>query len=240
MCNLSYEDHIDYKQHLLLHDLIDSVTFIENKHTDAQCYIMNSDKTIYICFRGTSSFKDAITDLKTFQKTFIRDGVKVHRGFYKQFSSIEEQITNYIKSIIDYDVKLWKFCFIGHSLGGGLATLASVYYKNKYSYFDIECITFGSPRVGNKKFASLYKEYVHSSYRIVNHKDPIQYVPMSPLYTHVDDSYCIKDDELVLKKEVKKHKRLFNSFKNLNCGNIVKSHSLTTYLGFFSQFFGSC
>eukprot|EP00268_Persea_americana_P020960 TRINITY_DN2099_c0_g1_i8.p2 TRINITY_DN2099_c0_g1~~TRINITY_DN2099_c0_g1_i8.p2 ORF type:complete len:101 (+),score=11.98 TRINITY_DN2099_c0_g1_i8:121-423(+) len=44
---------------------------------------------------------------------------------------------------------------------------------------------FGSPRVGNKRFAELYNEKVKDSWRIVNHRDIIPTVPRLMGYCHV-------------------------------------------------------
>ncbi|KAK1290773.1 hypothetical protein QJS10_CPB18g01914 [Acorus calamus] len=44
---------------------------------------------------------------------------------------------------------------------------------------------FGSPRVGNKKFAEAYNEKVKDSWRIVNHRDIIPTVPRLMGYCHV-------------------------------------------------------
>ncbi|CAN4120591.1 unnamed protein product [Withania somnifera] len=44
---------------------------------------------------------------------------------------------------------------------------------------------FGSPRVGNKRFAEVYNEKVKDSWRIVNHRDIIPTVPRLMGYCHV-------------------------------------------------------
>ncbi|KAJ0967468.1 hypothetical protein J5N97_024385 [Dioscorea zingiberensis] len=44
---------------------------------------------------------------------------------------------------------------------------------------------FGSPRVGNKRFAKVYNEKVKDSWRVVNHRDIIPTVPRLMGYCHV-------------------------------------------------------
>lgn len=235
MCDISYRKPFEIENDKILYDLIQTKLFINNEKTDAQCYLFYSYKTIYICFRGTSSIKDALIDLKTLQKTFIEKGVKVHRGFYKQFMSIESEIKEHIKNICKIYPTINKLCFVGHSLGGGLATLGSVWFKNMFPEKIIECYTLGSPRVGNKKFIELFQKIIDTSYRIVDHKDPIQYVPMLPIYYHVSDSHCIYKNNLVIKKPVKGYERLINMLKNLQYTNIVYPHKTENYINYFQS-----
>ncbi|PIN05061.1 Triacylglycerol lipase [Handroanthus impetiginosus] len=44
---------------------------------------------------------------------------------------------------------------------------------------------FGSPRVGNRRFAEVYNERVKDSWRVVNHRDIIPTVPRLMGYCHV-------------------------------------------------------
>jgi triacylglycerol lipase len=58
--------------------------------------------------------------------------------------------------------------YIGHSLGGALATLAAAYFGSLYPDVRHVCITFGAPRVGNAVFISEFKKHVDESVRCVN------------------------------------------------------------------------
>ncbi len=49
-------------------------------------------------------------------------------------------------------------CFVGHSFGGSLATIASVNCAETNPMMTISCHTFGSPKIGNLSF----KERAHS------------------------------------------------------------------------------
>lgn len=237
MCELSYSNPENIKYKPILNDLLHTLSYIDNKETDAQCYIMNSQNTIYVCFRGTSTIKDAITDLCVMRKKFISNNIYVHKGFYNQFMSIKNNIENKISNIIkNNNTSIKKICFTGHSLGGGLATLGSLYFKNKYNYLDVECFTFGSPRVGNTAFIKSFNEKIKTSYRISHNNDPIQYVPMSPLYHHIHYSLCImNNNEFVYKKPVKGYYRFFNTLKNLNYSNIVEPHHIKNYIEHFEN-----
>jgi hypothetical protein len=58
----------------------------------------------------------------------------------------------------------------------------------------VYCHTFGSPRVGNKKFAQYVKEKAHEYYRIFNERDFVSMIPLSFRFHHVPStSICIND-----------------------------------------------
>lgn len=84
----------------------------------------------------------------------------------------------------------------GHSLGGALATLGAAWCKTtlcetkEYRGCDVQCITIGSPRVGNLLFAEAWDDLLRDgnwlgewkSYRIVNALDVVPSVPFPVPY----------------------------------------------------------
>ncbi|KAG2215378.1 hypothetical protein INT45_011296 [Circinella minor] len=118
------------------------------------------DKTIYIAFRGAY----------------------IHLGFKRAYQIVQKQLTAIIDSQLqihpDYTVAV-----TGHSLGGALALLNALDLHER-GIKNVELITFGQPRVGNKQFA----EYVVSTgipyKRAVHARDTVPHVPdnASPLY----------------------------------------------------------
>ena len=81
----------------------------------------------------------------------------------------------------------------GHSLGAALATLFAVDIKQRG--WQIEgVVTFGSPRVGQRGFKSLYQELGlhHCTVRFANDYDPVPWVPISSLgFEHVVEGYAL-------------------------------------------------
>ena len=66
----------------------------------------------------------------------------VHSGFLTSFFQSRKESTSFSTR------ENRPIIFCGHSLGGGIATIASLYYT--YKYKNVSCVTFGSPRVGDK------------------------------------------------------------------------------------------
>ena len=180
-------------------------TFLSDEDTDAQGYISNEtlqiqgvrQECIVISFRGTESIKDVITDLSAtrvpltgkpvgfFQSLLPNRGVPlVHWGFLQQYQSILPEIRQYLNTYPD----IKHVVCTGHSLGGALATLAVVDLASRACGENrvFSCVTFGSPRVGNKKFAELFDRVTENrSIRFVNNDDPIPLLPSSLRFHHV-------------------------------------------------------
>ena len=149
-------------------------------------YMFRQNNEIYIVFQGTANLSDLKTDIDT-KLVEINQGVLVHEGFYKYFISIYPLILEQLDKYQNWN----KIIITGHSLGGGLALLAQYHLMGKY---DTQCITFGSPRVGNDKFAESFKNETNSV-RVYNFEDPVPMVPINNQYQHpTSPALCIDFD----------------------------------------------
>ena len=190
---------------------------------DTQVYIWKIEDIVYVTFRGTSSFKDILEDLDI-KRTRVSGKIKVHKGFYKQFQSVQINIT---KSLLKLTENATRIIFTGHSLGGALAQIAAVYYGDMLKDIFITCYTFGSPRVGNKYFVEWFSNSVDENVRVVNDNDPVPMVPTMFYWTHTNN-ICIKLDEESVKyieKDTPWYKRLFKLFESN-----IQAHSCDEYI----------
>lgn len=187
--------------------------------------------------------------------------IKVHSGFNNQFLSVKEPLEDIIDAFMNQhfqDNPVWgknyqngKECndnlmknneteavptiiFTGHSLGGALATLSSLYFKCKYPEAEISCITFGSPRAGCSEFAKLFNDNIEESYRFVNDNDPVPCVPLAWRFKHVKGCKWLYQDKVMNEIGVN---RLWRFFKNtilnlfgLGGYNAVGDHSCSGYV----------
>uniref|UniRef100_A0A0D3BYZ6 Fungal lipase-type domain-containing protein n=1 Tax=Brassica oleracea var. oleracea TaxID=109376 RepID=A0A0D3BYZ6_BRAOL len=140
----------------------------------------------------------------------FKEEVQVHSGFLSAYDSVRIRIISLLKMAIGYmyiyflmhmlslpigrdDVAehedKWHVYVTGHSLGGALATLLAIELASsqlaKRGAITVTMYNFGSPRVGNKKFADVYNQKVKDSWRVVNHRDIIPTVPRLMGYCHV-------------------------------------------------------
>lgn len=207
-------------------------TFICDPQEDAQAYLWRIDDVLYVVFRGTSSTKDVISDLDAAQQEYDKasEHVKVHRGFLKQFQSVKRSIEFYIKGVLH---ELSAIVFTGHSLGGALATLAACYFSKTIPSQTVQykCITFGSPRVGNKNFLELYNSCNMQSVRIFNREDIVSMFPASRCYVHVSDGYCLNTSSKYeyCKTDSSWYSRLLCTLKFIFF-RTIRSHSIDEYI----------
>lgn len=159
----------------------------------AQAYLAASDQMTVLAFRGTQDQKDWAVNLEaklTPLNTSV-GAVRVHSGFLEAFQKIEPQIRRDLDdpSKVPADKGLY---ITGHSLGGALAQIASAAFERDTL---AACYTFGSPRVGERRFDT---EVKCPHYRLVNADDVVPSVPPPWLgFAHGGDvRFLSKDGEL--------------------------------------------
>lgn len=161
----------------------------ENKGTDTQgLFGEANDNTFVVAFRGSeeTGIADWITDLKIAQQVFPYDEsgnkkVKVHFGFIQAYKSVRESVLKAAK-----ETPHKRIVCTGHSLGAALATLCALDIKFNLPDKDVDCYTYGSPKVGNKDFVDSYNKRVPNTYRFVNGKDAVPQIP-PVAYDHVGE-----------------------------------------------------
>ncbi|KAH7616902.1 putative Phospholipase A(1) DAD1, chloroplastic [Nannochloris sp. 'desiccata'] len=102
----------------------------------------------------------------------------------------------------------WTVLFTGHSLGGALATLAAFDFSHRSSTSrrnnppKIAMYNFGSPRVGNKAFATEFNRAVQHAWRLVNRNDAVVTVPRLVGYCHVGHAVIVGLDPETHNKKI--------------------------------------
>lgn len=136
---------------------------------------------VLLAIRGTDDFvKDLLlTDLNIgVQPTST--GMTVHAGFNKVFNSFKKDIERYFEQNNARRVHC-----VGHSLGGGLATLAADWLSHNKIAQPV-LYTFGSPRVGGSNFTQRLTSRIGAGniYRVYHKTDIVSMIPLWP-FTHV-------------------------------------------------------
>eukprot|EP00122_Pirum_gemmata_P000758 Pgem_evm1s672 len=157
-------------------------------------------KTIWLSFRGTqaTSIKNWLTD---FNIKFVPldnqiPDVLVHQGMYTAWSLVKEEmiaeVLNLRQQYHDFKVGV-----TGHSLGGGLATIASCDLSFNHSIPISNFITFGQPRVGNKDFVNWWYQHFENTFvrRITHSSDVIPHTLPWGGYEHFGPELWQKDDD---------------------------------------------
>lgn len=94
-------------------------------------------------------------------------------------SSLQDTISEEITSILNtYSNESLSITITGHSLGGALAILTAYDITTKFNNLPmVTVLSFGGPRVGNKRFRCQLDKNGIKVLRIVNSDDPITRVP---------------------------------------------------------------
>lgn len=112
--------------------------------------VCDSTKHAYVVFRGTEEVSDLRVDLRTWPVQNLHGVGSVHRGTQSFLAGAWDTVWH---MLVDMDVA--SVSFVGHSLGGMLAVLASDWIgKFLPNTVVTSVITFGSPPVGSHTFAT--------------------------------------------------------------------------------------
>ena len=166
-------------------DLLNFHTLIYYDRDGSQAYSFISDHDHVIACRGTepNEWNDLRADLDA--ATAVAETIgRVHRGFKREVDDIWPILE---ESLTSNDKNLW---FTGHSLGGAMATIcAGRCALSHIKSNPIQIYTFGSPRVGNKRYINFVKvDHV----RWVNNNDIVTRVPPAWLgYRHTGQEHYI-------------------------------------------------
>ncbi|OQR84355.1 hypothetical protein ACHHYP_20681 [Achlya hypogyna] len=158
--------------------------------TDTYGWVLKGDKRVVVVFRGTLCAANAFTDLQVHMAVPrfasdepLLDGIRLHAGFYAAYHTVQASVRRIVcAAMADMnDVQLY---ITGHSLGGALASIMAFDVATDATWAlreEVVVYTYGSPRVGNHKFAQAFKRLVPNCYRVCADGDPIVGTPKRSL-----------------------------------------------------------
>ena len=163
------------------------------EHDGSQAYHLSTERDVVIVCRGTepNEWNDLKADANALTDLAETVG-RVHRGFKREVDDIWPELEELLR---DEERPVW---FCGHSLGGAMAQICC----GRCQLSDIaavprEVVTFGSPRVGTKRYIQNNKV---RHMRWVNNNDIVTRVPPRWLrYRHVGDRKYINSKGQVVK-----------------------------------------
>lgn len=142
--------------------------------------VETNDKTdLYVYFSGSESEANWKTNINVLVDQVPKDwcgisGMRTHKGFQRAFASVASQMLSALQAVLNASTGE-RVIFVGHSLGGALATLAALYVACKLPDLRdrLVVVTFGAPQVGDGEFVKVFNQLVPRCARVVNPIDPI-------------------------------------------------------------------
>jgi len=158
----------------------------------------NTDyEQIFIGFRGSSNIPNWINNIKFTQiQPYNNTNISVEKGFYNIFKNLKNEVIDILDNI-KLKYKTDKLLITGHSLGGALSTLLAfeLLYVQNYNANNINLITFGSPRVGNEEFVTIFNNFNIYSKRITHYYDMVPHIPEQILkYNHISQEIWYNEE----------------------------------------------
>jgi len=200
------------------------------KHKETQAYIIGDNDTWILAFRGTEikKVKDITTDLNALLVNGL--GGKIHKGFRDALSFVWTDLWNTLKA----ERKSRTLWVTGHSLGGALATLAVAKLRQEKKQSVNGLYTFGSPRVGNKKFADKFNnDFKRYTYRFVNDNDAVPHVPSEDMnFSHVGTRMHFDEKGKLNNKKKKSSflKKIVDRAEDVVTLDNLRDHQMSNYL----------
>jgi triacylglycerol lipase len=149
--------------------------------TDTSGFMAVKDQVLVLSFRGTSGFRNFLTDgdIRRVRPDWAAGGV--HNGFKRALDAVWPQITSTLGPPAAQQKEIW---LTGHSLGAALAQLAAL-RLTRAGYRVHGVYTFGTPRIGDKDFVADYDRRLGAqSFPHVNARDVVTRVPPTALGFH--------------------------------------------------------
>ncbi|MEN8146404.1 MAG: hypothetical protein ABFR02_02155 [Campylobacterota bacterium] len=129
---------------------------IPAKAVSINYYTFSQKEQLVIVFEGTKDISSLQTDLTIDEVEFLGEKEsRVHNGYYAEALSARQALSPHLN-------REKKIIITGHSLGGAVAHLLSaILYREGYA---VNLYTFGSPPVGNERFAESIEGLSHERY----------------------------------------------------------------------------
>ncbi|THV02163.1 alpha/beta-hydrolase [Dendrothele bispora CBS 962.96] len=145
-----------------------------------------SQDTVVVSHQGTdpTEIESVLTDSNFFLDGLdsslfpgVPSSMKIHNGFGDEHAKTAKDVLAAVqKTLAAHGTS--KVTLVGHSLGGALSLLESVYLPlHLPSGITFRSVLYGLPRIGNGAFADYVDSHVHDLTHISNEKDLVPTVP---------------------------------------------------------------
>ena len=156
------------------------------------CYIKYENQ-VFISFSGIRNTNDILHSLYYYLSYNDVLDCNIYRGYSNLFNLIIEDVIFLVNKITENE-KI-DIIFVGHSLGGVIAKLCSLYFNmngNNYS-----CMTYSCPMIGSLSFINKFNEIVPNSFHVCCHTDPVVRAPFIFNIIEENNKFMFNQEEIV-------------------------------------------
>ncbi|GJH15005.1 lipase family protein [Caballeronia novacaledonica] len=158
--------------------------------------VNDEQKLVSVGIRGTDNLDDTLHDLQIGAVQDVRLSIPIHAGF----QSIAVGVLEKLHSILTVEqFKTYSFSLTGHSLGGAVAAIVSMYLYQEGSNVTLVA-TFGAPRFTTNEGARKYQLLNARTYRVVRCDDVVPFMPPPNFFGWVSGGYEANGNLLLLMK----------------------------------------
>eukprot|EP01060_Flectonema_neradi_P032308 TRINITY_DN510_c2_g1_i1.p1 TRINITY_DN510_c2_g1~~TRINITY_DN510_c2_g1_i1.p1 ORF type:complete len:1089 (+),score=134.06 TRINITY_DN510_c2_g1_i1:65-3331(+) len=175
--------------------------------------------SIIICFRGTYSKEDALTDLNVIRRPWPEMTQNItelcsdklcsccsklpllHSGFMELWNTLKPYVYESTDSLLQLlagnGITNPRIYITGHSLGGAMGCLCAYSMTMEKGRLPV-VYTFGSPKMGNRQFQRLYNAAVPNTFRVVNSHDVVAHMALTCGNYHIGHEVCVTVGNLLV------------------------------------------
>ncbi len=177
---------------------------------DTQAYVAENIWTgdMVVAFRGSDAINDWLLDAAATKSDFrLPDGRliddSVHSGFLSGYRAVRTQLEGIVEDLRPHksanpDARLF---FTGHSLGGALATIASLDLSDDadragYAAAEVVTYTFGAPKAITKSLDGPHGDFVPNAHAVINSEDNVPRLlggSGSNAFTHIEGAVVLTE-----------------------------------------------
>ncbi|KAI9292503.1 alpha/beta-hydrolase [Neoconidiobolus thromboides FSU 785] len=213
-------------------------------YTNGYIAVDSNTNDIIVAFRGSKNIVNYLVDISTvpipISEPEAPSFFKVHAGFYLSMKSLSQGMIATLTELLAQDTyKASKIKFIGHSLGGAMASLGlfTVQQSLNLPWNRFELYTYGQPRTGDTAFAKWYNQKPIASARSVKYNDDIPNTPLSLTFDYKHHANELFIDDRNIENPIRYCTSTNQTLEDPTCYNSVSifQQSFANHGNYFGQ-----
>lgn len=156
--------------------------------------VSSFDKSVDVAIRGTANFDDVLVNLNAAAQMDEELQIPLHAGFRSVALDVNRALQ---RELSDIELNTYTFRIFGHSLGGAVASIVSMYLHQAGHNVEVVA-TYGAPRFTTNEGARKYQVLNQRTFRVVRCDDVVPFLPPPNFFGWSTGSYEANGNILLL------------------------------------------